>query len=322
MTRGLNLTSTGKRAGGAFAVALALHLIGTLLIQGYSTEFSIRSMLVLATLIAVASVGQTIVIILGGIDLSIPFVIGFANVVAAQLYGSHWDFVLVCGVVLSLAAAIGAANGYLSSTLDIHPLIVTLGIGTVAQGAVLLWTGGFPSGSAPQAVLDFVSIGGRAGPLPVPWLVPSFVCVALFMTIVLHRTPFGRFIYALGSNPSAARFALVDRRMIWTLAFAISGIFAALTGILLLGFTGSAYADVGRPYLFETIAAVVIGGTTLVGGCGGLTGTIAGALVLTETNTLLIGLGLPPSAVEAALGVMIVALVSLYGREAHVSSTI
>jgi ribose transport system permease protein len=318
----IRLSATARRALGALAIALALHAVGSMLIQNYSTEFSIRSMLVLATLLAVASVGQTIVVILGGIDLSIPFVIGFANVVAAQLYGDHWDFTLVCLIVALLACLIGAANGALSSLLDIHPLIVTLGIGTTVQGAVLLWTGGFPAGSAPQAVSDFVSIGGRVGPLPVPWLVPCFAVLAIAVMIVLDRTPFGRRLYALGSNPAAAALALIDRRVIWTAAYVVSALFAALTGVLLLGFTGSAYADVGQPYLFETIAAVVIGGTTLIGGRGGLPGTLAGAVVLTELNRLFIGLGLAPPMVQAALGVMIVVLVSLYGREPHVSTTI
>ena len=108
----------------------------------------------------------------------------------------------------------------------------------------------------------------------------------------------------------------------WTLTFALSALFAALAGVLLLGFTGSAYGDVGQPYLFQTIAAVVVGGTALVGGRGSYLGTVAGALVLTEINTLLIGLGLQPSMVQAALGLVIVALVSLYGREPHVRTTI
>lgn len=320
--RGIRLTATAQRALGALTIAFTLHGIGTVLIENYSTEFSIRSMLVLATLLAVASVGQTIVVILGGIDLSIPFVIGFANVVAAQLYGDQWDFVVVCAIVALLACLIGAANGALSSTLDIHPLIVTLGLGTTVQGAVLLWTGGFPAGSAPQALTDFVSIGGKAGPLPVPWLVPCFAVLALVVMIILNRTPFGRRLYALGSNPAAAALALIDRRVVWTAAYVLSALFAALTGVLLLGFTGSAYADVGQPFLFETIAAVVIGGTTLIGGRGGILGTIAGALVLTELNRLFIGAGLEPPMVQVALGAMIIVLVSLYGRESHVSATI
>jgi ribose transport system permease protein len=318
----VRLSPTGRRVAGAILLAIALHVLGSILIDGYSSEFTVRSMLVLASLLGVASIGQTLVVLIGGIDLSTPFVIGFANVFAAQLYGDGMNFVLVCAIVGVLALVIGAVNGALSSTLAIHPLIVTLGVGTAIQGAVLLWTAGFPTGSAPETVTKFVSIGGHAGPLPVPWLVPSFLVVIAIMSVVLARTPFGRRLYAVGSNPRAAPYALISPRAVWTTTYALSALFAAAAGVLLLGFTGSAYGDVGQPYLFQTIAAVVIGGTTLVGGRGGLIGTAAGALVLIEINTLLIGLGLSPAMVEAALGVLIVALVSLYGREPHVRATI
>ena len=311
-----------RRAVAALLVAAALQLLGTVLIDGYGSGFAIGSMLVLASLLGVASLGQMLVILLGGIDLSIPFVIGFANVTAAQLYGNGVPFVAVVPIVLALAAVIGACNGALSASLRIHPLIVTLGVGTVVEGAVLLWTAGLPSGAVPPAVTAFVSIGGSVGPLPVPWLVPCFAALAILAALVLARTPFGRRLYALGSNPAAAPLALIDPVAMWSLAYAISAMFAAATGVLLLGFTGSAYGDVGQPYLFQTIAAVVIGGTTLVGGRGGVSGTVAGALVLTEINTLLIGLGLAQAAVTAVLGLVIVLLVSFYGREPHVRTMI
>lgn len=314
--------TTNARITGAFTVAAILHLLGTLLIPGYSSPFAVRAMLVIASLLAVASIGQTLVVILGGIDLSIPFVIGFANVVAAQLYGDGWNFLLVCVVVGGLAILIGALNGLIARGLDIHPLIVTLGIGMIVQGLVLLWTAGFPSGSAPRAVSAFISIGGSAGPLPVPWLVPSLVVLATLVVLVLARTPYGRRLYAVGSNPTAAPLALINPVRMWIVTYAASAFFAATAGVLLLGFTGSAYGDVGQPYLFQTIAAVVVGGAALVGGRGSYLGTIAGALALTEINTLLIGLGFQPSAVQAALGLIIVVLVSLYGRERHVRDTI
>ncbi|MFK0165075.1 ABC transporter permease [Rhizobium sp. NPDC090279] len=316
------LASTSGRVIVAFLIALGLHLLGTVLIDGYSSSFSIRAMLVIASLLAVACVGQTLVVVLGGIDLSIPFVIGFANVVAAQLYGEQWNFGLVCLLVAVIAILIGAFNGYVSRKLDIHPLIVTLGTGMVVQGAVLLWTAGFPSGSAPQVVSDFVSIGGSVGPLPFPWIVPCLAVLALAVMALMARSPYGRRLYALGSNPGAAPMALIDPVRMWAVTFAISAFFAAVAGVLLLGFTGSAYGDVGQPYLFQTIAAVVVGGAALVGGRGSYLGTIAGVLVLTEVNTLLIGLGFQPSAVQAALGFIIVVLVSIYGRERHVSATI
>ena len=318
----LPLDSIKARVLGAYAVALVLHGIGTALIPGYSAPFAIRAMLVIASLLAVASIGQTLVVILGGIDLSIPFVIGFANVVAAQLYGQGWHFGLVCAVVFGLAALIGAFNGALSRGLNLHPLIVTLGVGMVVQGLVLIWTKGFPSGSAPKAVSGFVSIGGSFGPLPVPALIPALLVLTVLIVLVLERTPYGRRLYALGSNPGAAPYALINPLRIWTVTFAASAVFAAMAGVLLLGFTGSAYGDVGQPYLFQTIAAVVVGGTALVGGRGSFIGTIAGVLVLTEINTLLIGLNFSPASVQAAFGAIILLLVSIYGRERHFRTTV
>lgn len=306
----------------ALLIALLVHLAGMLLIKGFGTTFGIRAMLVLASLLAIASIGQTLVILLGGIDLSIPFVMGFANVAAAQLYGQGVPFAVVLPGVVLAAMAVGAFNGALSSVLAIHPLIVTLGTGTALQGAVQLWTRGFPTGGAPSYVQKFVSIGGSFGPLPVPPLVPFTGLLALFMILLLTRTVYGRRLYALGSNPRAARLALVDPVRMWAITFAISAGFAALAGILLLGFSGSAYAAVGAPYLFQTIAAVVIGGTVLIGGRGGYLGTIAGALCLIELTTVLVGLGLQPPLVQATLGVTIVALVAVYGREPHVRELI
>ena len=303
-------------------VALLVHLVGMALIPGFGSTFGIRAMLVLAALLAIASIGQTLVILLGGIDLSIPFVIGFANVAAAQIYGQGVPFAIVLPGVILAAMVVGAFNGYLSSVLAIHPLIVTLGTGTALQGAVQLWTRGFPTGGAPAWVQKFVSIGGTIGPIPVPWLIPFTAFLSLAVMLLLSRTVYGKRLYALGSNPRAARLALVDPVRTWTITFALSAGFAALAGILLLGFSGSAYAAVGAPYLFQTIAAVVIGGTALIGGRGGYLGTVAGAICLIELTTVLVGLGLQPPLVQATLGVLIVAMVAVYGREPHVRERI
>ncbi len=306
----------------AFGMAAALHVTGSVLIDGYSSEFSVRAMLVLASLLAVASAGQTLVVLLGGIDLSVPFLIGFGNVVGAQLFGQGVPFPLVCLIVLGAAAAIGAVNGLLSEGLSVHPLILTLGMGTAVQGAVLLWTAGFPSGSAPQAVNTFVSIGATAWVLPVPWVVPATVLATLLLMLVLARTAYGRRLYAMGASRTAAPYALIRPIRMAAITYGASAGCAAVAGILLLGFTGSAYGDVGQPYLFQSIAAVVIGGTALTGGQGGIAGTVAGAMVLTEANTLLIGIGLSPSLVQATLGAVILVLVSLYGRTPPLRSTI
>lgn len=306
----------------ALGLALLVFALGRLLVSGFGSEFSIRAMLVLTALLGIASVGQSLVVLIGGIDLSIPFLIGFANVVAAQLNGQGVPFGIVVLIVLGIAALIGMFNGALSSHLKIHPLIVTLGVGTIVQGAVLLWTAGFPSGRAPQYITDMVSLGAKTGPIPVPPIVPIWILLALLVSFLLSRTILGKQMYALGSNPEAARLALVRPVRIWAITFAISAVFAAVAGILLVGFTGSAYAYVGNPYLFQTIAAVVIGGTSLQGGRGSYFGTMIGAFVLIELNTVLIGLGFTQALIQAALGTIILILVSIYGREPHVRTRI
>lgn len=311
-----------NRTAVAMASVVVVFIAGTALIDGFSSAFSIRAMLILASLLAIVSLGQTLVMILGGIDLSIPFIMGFANVVFAMLYGEGMPVFLVLAIVLLSAAAIGAFSGALSSLLNIHPLIVTLGVGTVVQAVVQLWTRGLPTGSAPPFVTSFVSLGGSVGPIPVPWIVPFTLVLTLVMVFVLRQTTYGRKLYALGASPRAAKLALVSPLAMWTATFALSAVFAAIGGILLLGFTGSSDANVGMPYLFQTVAAVVIGGTALVGGRGGFVGTVAGALVLIEIRTLLIGLGLSDAAVQAALGLVILALVAVYGRDQHVRETI
>lgn len=306
----------------AFVLAAVVFLLGKALINGFGSEFGMRAMLVLTALLGIASVGQSLVVLIGGIDLSIPFVMGFANVVAAQLNGQGVPFGWVILLVLGMAFVIGAFNGALASRLRIHPLIVTLGVGTVVQGAVLLWTAGFPSGRAPQYITDIVSLGAKTGPLPVPPIVPIWGLIILIVSLILDRTVIGRQMYALGSSPEAARLALVRPVRTWAITFGISAVFAAVAGILLVGFTGSAYAYVGDPYLFQTIAAVVVGGTSLQGGRGSYLGTMIGAFVLIELNTVLIGLGLKQALIQAALGIVIIALVSIYGREPHVRNRI
>lgn len=311
-----------NRALIAFMGVILIFLLGMWLIPGFGSTFSVRAMLILASLLAIAALGQTLVMILGGIDLSIPFVIGFANVVFASLYGSGVPALAAFLIVIAIAACIGAISGGLSAGLSIHPLIVTLGIGTVVQAAVQIWTRGLPTGSAPPFINEFVSLGGTIGPLPFPWLIPFTLVLTLGCLFVLQRTVYGRYLYALGSNLRAAELALIRPVTMWMTTFALSAVFAALAGIFLLGFTGSSSATVGTPYLFQTVAAVVIGGTALIGGRGGFVGTVAGAIVLVELRTLLIGIGLSEALVQSALGVLILALVAAYGRDQHIKNLI
>lgn len=322
MSTSLNRVIQRNPLAVAAGLGLIIFIIGAFNIQGFTRIFALRAMLVLSAFLGIASIGQTLAVLLGGIDLSIPYIIGFGNVVAAKLYGDGIPFWLSIIIVLVFAGIIGAFNGSVSSRLKIHPLIITLGIGFCVKGAILLWTKGFPTGSAPEALTKFVSIGSTLGPIPLPGLVFFWVFLGLGVIFLLRNTVYGRQVYALGANPRAAELALVRPVKIWTITYAISAMCAALTGILLIGFTGSAMADVGEPYLFQSIGAVVVGGTAMIGGRGSYTGTIIGSIVLIELTTVMRGFGLPDNLVPAALGLIIIVLVSIYGREAHIRNRI
>jgi len=304
--------------GISVVLIVALFIFGSVRISGLATAYGINSMLILASLLGVAAIGQTLAVLLGGIDLSIPFVIGFADVVAAELTQRGWPFGLTVLLVLTATLLIGALNGLISAGLGVHPLIVTLGVGYLIQGGVQIWTGGTPSGSAPGWLGTFVSPGATTGPIPLAPIVLLWLGVGISIILVLRYSTFGRQLYAVGSNPVAARLALVRPTAIWASAFALSGACAGLAGLLLLGFTGSAFAGVGDPYLFLSVGAVVIGGTSLVGGRGGYAGTMAGAIILTELTTILVGFNFSGAQEQVFLGLIIVLVVLVYGREAHV----
>lgn len=301
---------------------LTVTAVGIVFIDGFGGLDTWRALLLLASFLGIVAAGQTLVIILGGIDLSIPFVVGCANVVAAKLYGDGQPFLLTVLIVLVGAAALGTLNGWISTRFAVHPLLITLGVGTAALGVVQWWTKGFPTGGAPAWLTNFVSIGSSMGPLPFSPLVLLWIGISILLWLLLKRTVFGAQLYAAGSSPIAAEFALVPKRRVWVTTFGLSAVFAACAGILLLGFTGSAYAGVGTPYLFLSIGAVVLGGTMITGGSGGYLGTVFGALILTMLTLVFTGLGWGDPAQQAAMGLVIIVMVALYGRESHVRTRI
>lgn len=319
---GRTMAATRSSIALPIALGIALFMVGAILIDGFASVRTIRAVLVLAAFVGLASVGQTLVIVLGGIDLSIPFLVGVANVVGAKTFEAGLPSPVAIALTVGLTACIGAGNGFLARRFSVHPLIVTLGIGTASLAAVNWWTAGFPSGAAPDWITGFVSIGATTGPIPVPPIVLFWVVITAALIVTERTTVYGRRLFALGANPRAAEFALIRPLRMWVATFAISGAFAGITGVLYLGFTGRASGTVGDPLLFQTIAAVVIGGTSLIGGLGGYGRTALGTIVLILLGTILLGVGVPSSLIQSALGALIIVLVSVYGREPRVQDTI
>ncbi len=305
-----------------FALAVALFFVINLVIPGYANINSVKSLFLLSSLLGIAAVGQTLTIIIGGFDLSIPAVIGLADVLFCLLYGAGYSAFSAIVFILAVGALIGFANGFASRFLQLNPLVVTLATSSIIFGGIWAGTHGEVAGLVPDWLVTMVSVIGKTGPIPLPGAVVMWAVVVAAVLVLEHRTVLGRWIFAAGANPRAAELAGVPMLFVWIAVYVISAVLAAATGILLAGFSGAADPTVGTAYLFTTVAAVVVGGTPLTGGRGGYGRTIAGCLVVTELSTLLVGLGLDQAGQQICLGFLIIALVALYGREPHLSMRI
>lgn len=302
-----------------YAAPFAMFVLLAVTTDGVLSRTGVMSLLVLSAVLGLAAVGQTWAVMVGGIDLSIPATIGMANVAVTTLYADGWAFGSIVLVVLLAAVAIGVANGIISSAFGLHPLVVTLGMGSLITGAVLVATDGNTGGSVPGFITDAVSPVGSTFGIPVPAALLVWVVVAAAILLTERRTVLGRHLYAVGSNETASRLALVRPTLVRTVVYSVSAIFAAAAGILLAGFSGGASMDIGNPYLFSTITAVVVGGTSLLGGAGTYARTIAGVLLTTMFTTLLVGLKVGANMQQVMLGVAILVLITVYGRDRHVA---
>jgi ribose transport system permease protein len=316
---GVRVLATG---GLAYAMIPILFGITAIVIPGSATLTSIRAVLLLSAMLGVASIGQTLVIIVGGIDLSIPAIVGMGDVMITQLNGEHWSFWGAAAAVVAASIVIGAVNGAISRVLNTHSLIVTLATSYIVLGAILAWTHAQYTGSVPAWLVNASSLVGTTGPIPLPGAVVLWAAVAAIMIAMLYWTRFGRRIYAVGASATASRLALGRPSLTWIGVFALSGLCSGIAGILYAGFSGTADASVGDPLLFQTITAVVVGGTSLLGGRGGIGRTLAGAIIVTQLTTLLLGVGLGAPMQETLLGLLMLVLVAVYGREAHVSARV
>ena len=296
----------------AYLGMLGLLLVTALFSPGFLSESNLRSTLILAAFVGIVGLGQTLVIIGGGIDLSIPWVLNSAAILMALLCaGQDLPLVWVVPVVLAGGAAIGVLNGVGVAIFGVPPIVMTLATNVILQGLILVYTGGSPSPSAP-AVIKFLAVG-RIGPVPVIGLI--WLLLAVVASVLLARTAFGRHLYALGTSATVAEFSGVPTRRTTILTYMTSGLTAAGAGILLPGYSGQAYLGMGDAYLFTSIAAVAIGGASILGGSGNYLGTIAGALVLTILTGLLPALNLSSGALLVVYGVVILLTVSI-GSEA------
>ncbi|MBN9060164.1 ABC transporter permease [Kaistia sp. MMO-174] len=292
----------------AYLGMIVLLLLTSVVAPGFLSPTHLRSTAVLAAFIGIVALGQTFVIIGGGIDLSVPWVLNSAAVLMTLLAGSQDAPLLwIVPMLLAAGALVGMVNGLGVAIFGVPPIIMTLAVNVILQGGILVYTGGAPTSTAPAAI-QFLAVGRIAG---FPVVLILWIVLAALATILLSKTAFGRYLYAIGTSATVAEFSGVPTLRTTVLAYTLSGFTAALAGMLLTGYTAQAYLGMGDPYLFTSIAAVAIGGASILGGSGHYIGTIAGALVLTILTGLLPALNLSSGALLIVYGVVILVTVSL-----------
>jgi ribose transport system permease protein len=271
-------------------------------------------MLVMAALLGLAGAGQTIVVLGGGIDFSVGAFISAGGVFITELTSVDnwpvWAALLLC---LAVAVAGGALNGLVSYRFRVESLVVTLAVGALVTGVLTGWTSGAVSGTPPTWTDSAVSVINDTFGLPVPPIVVIWAVLAVVAGLVLARTRAGRSLYLNGTNPVAAKRALVRTGWTWTAGFVVSAVLATFAGILLAG-EGGGNLDAGDPYLFQALTAVIVGGT-MFGGRGDYWRTVLGALILTVVSYLLEAHNYSTGVQEMVYGLLIMIVVAVYGRE-------
>lgn len=287
---------------------LALCIVLTILSDRFLTTGNIVNILRQSTINGIIAIGMTFVILTAGIDLSVGAVLALATVVAADLMQQEIAMPLAVAVGLGLGALLGLVNGVIITKAKVPPFIATLGMMTVARGLALTYTQGRPITGLPES---FRTLGtGSIGPVPMPIVIASVAFILAYFLLTRMRT--GEYIYAIGNNPVAARYAgiNVDRNIMFV--YASAGLLSAVAGMILVARLNSAQPTAGLGYEFDAIAAVVVGGTSFTGGQGGLGGTLLGVLVIAVLNNGLNLLNVSSFYQPVVTGVVIALALLLY----------
>jgi ribose transport system permease protein len=265
-----------------------------------------------ASIVGVLAVGMTFVILTGGIDLSVGSLLALSAVVMAIMTDNGVPLIVTIPAVVALGATAGVVNGCGVALLGVQPFIMTLATLVIDRGLALRITDGGPHDFlSTSPVLDFLGSGG-IGKIPGPLLI--FIALAVIGGLVLRYLPFGRYVYAIGGSREAARLSGVRTSRNLIGVYAVSGACAGLAGIMTASRLSVGDPTAGNLSELDAIAAVVIGGTSLMGGIGGMPGTVAGALLLAVVANLLNLTGVSPFDQQIVKGVVILAAVLLAGQ--------
>ena len=291
---------------------------GALSLPGLTDWSSLKLILVLAALAGIAAAGQTLLILMGGFDLSVAtFIVSSALIITTLRTKWSLPFLAAFAIAVVACAVLGGLAGHLCHRYEIQPLIVTLAMGTILLGIVQVTLNGNLTGAAPNWLSTLTSSATQTFGVDVPPLVVIWALIAVIYGVFVHRTPVGRRLLATGANPRAAENSLIRTRRYWTVAFAFSGIVSALVGMLVAGFAGTVDVQAGDPYLFQSVVTVIVGGTVF-GGPGDYTRTVIGTLFLTVLTTVFVGHGADQADQNILYGAVLIFTVSFYYRSRRI----
>jgi ribose transport system permease protein len=298
----------------AFGFIIILLILGAMYNRQFLSGFYLLQQLRVASFLGIIASGLMLVILLGHIDLSIPWVVtigGLAATAVAGWWGPSWT-ALGVPVALACGALVGLANGLGIAVLRIPSMVFTLGMNAVVQGLVVMYTGGHAPPDQATPILKWLAVRDT---LNVPHAVIVWAAVGMLLIVALNRTPFGRYVYAIGNSERVTYLSGISTRTVLIAAFVTSGACSAFAGAMLAGYAGKAYQAMGDPYLLPAIAAVVLGGTSILGGQGTYLGTVAGVILITLLESILSVVQIPDAARQIIYGAMIIAMMLVYGRD-------
>lgn len=296
---------------GIYIALFVLLIIASIASPAFLRPANLLNLVRQASALGIMAIGQTFVVLTGGIDLSVASLAATTNVVAATMMNGQDRMVLPAVLVsFAIAGLVGLINGLMVTRRKVPPFIMTLGMMILLQGARFVYSGGVPRGSIP-AGLRFIGIG-NVGPIPVPVIVLALLAAA--GAVVLNYTTFGRKIYAVGGNKEATRLSGIGVNAIVIAAYIICSALAVVAGLVLTGYIGMTDIWVAKGYDVDSVAAVVVGGTALEGGRGGVGGTIAGVLIMAVLFNLVNLLNLNVESQLLVKGAVIILAVALYAK--------
>jgi ribose transport system permease protein len=297
----------------AYVLVAALWIVSGVLLPGFAAYGHLRYIVELAAVVGLVAAGQTVAVIGGGIDLSVSAIITVSAILVPLLDVGDASGLAPVLLTLLAAGAIGAVNGLGIALAGVPPLIMTLAMATTLQGLLGLIAGG-SAVTADNPVIDWLDDAQPAG---IPIGILLWLAVSAAVLVWLHFSRGGALLFAIGTNPLVAKLSGVRLTRVTVVIYVVSGLCCGLAGLLLLAMNKQGYVGIGDPYLLSSIAAVVLGGTSILGGRGSYAGTIAGSVLLVTMTALITVVNASAGWRSILFGCLILLLLPLSGREAR-----